>query len=38
MTDDTQPAGDDAELKDTAEMPIDIQMLNLRISTSMGRH
>lgn len=38
MTDDTQPVGDDAELKDIAEMPIDIQLLNLRISTSMGRH
>lgn len=38
MTNDTQPVGDDSEHKGIAEMPIDIPLLNLRISTSMGRH
>ena len=37
MTDDTQPVGDNAELEDIAKMPIDIKLLDLRIS-SMGRH
>lgn len=38
MTDDTQPVGDNAKLEDIAKMPIDIQLLDLRISRSMGGH
>ena len=38
VADDTQPIGDNAELEDITEMPIDIKLLNLGISRSMGRH
>ena len=38
MTDNAQPIGDNAKFEDIAKMPIDIQLLNFRISRSMGRH
>lgn len=38
MTDDAQSVGDNAELEDIAKMPIDIELLDLRISRSMRRH
>lgn len=38
MADDAQSVGDNAELEDIAKMPIDIELLNLRISRSMRRH
>jgi hypothetical protein len=34
----TQPVGDNAKLEDIAKMSIDIQLLDLRISGSMGGH
>ena len=36
--DDAQSVGDNTELEDIAKMPIDIELLNLRISRSMRRH
>ena len=38
MTDDAQPVCDNAKLEDIAKMSIDIKLLDLRISRSMGRH
>ena len=38
MADDAQSVGDNAELEDIAKMPIDIELLNLRISRNMRRH
>lgn len=38
MTDDAQSVCDNAKFKDIAKMPIDIKLLNLGISRSMGRH
>ena len=38
MADDAQSVSDNAELEDIAKMPIDIELLNLRISRSMRRH
>ena len=38
MTDDAQSVCDNAKFKDIAKMPIDIKLLDLRISRSMGRH
>ena len=36
--DDAQPVSDNAKLEDIAEMTIDIELFNLRISRGMGRH
>ena len=38
MTDDAQPIGDNAKLEDIVKMPIDIQLFDLRVSRSVGRH
>ena len=38
MTDDAQPVCDNAELEDVTKMSIDIKLLDLRISRSMGGH
>ena len=38
MADDAQPVSDNAKLEDIAEMTIDIELFNLRISRGMGRH
>ena len=38
IPDNTKPIGDDAKLKDVAEMSVDIHLLDGRIGGGMGRH
>ena len=38
MSDDTQPVCNDAEFKGITEMPVNVHLLNRRISGSMRRH